>query len=69
MGGKDAVSDPVGNLDWLDLNTKEFDKGPNLNIPRNYHATVDLDGYLYTVGGHKGDDYIDTVERLNYRAD
>ena len=67
IGGNDGPR-RFPSVYYLDLGTKQVSDGPELNQARSGHSVGYLNGVLYVVGGFDGQNWLDTIERLNIGA-
>ena len=65
IGGRGAVGEPFCSVEYYDFRTNTWHVGPDLKSRRRHVGVACLDGVLYAVGGHDGDQHLSTVERFD----
>ena len=63
VGGRGNKGDPYKSVEYLEAGgTKQWKELPNMINARRHVGAVALDGCLYAVGGHSGDEHLASVE-------
>jgi N-acetylneuraminic acid mutarotase len=55
----------MSDVEFLDLASNTWRRGPNLNVPRANCGVVALGGTLYVFGGENAEGAVHSVERLD----
>ena len=70
LGGRQKNKNCTNSVLLLDLaeENKQWREGPPLKDKRRCHAAVVCSGGVYLIGGHNGDSFLDSVERIDVEA-
>ncbi len=67
IGGRGSVGEPFCSVEYYDFRTNTWHVGPDLKARRRHVGVACLDGVLYAVGGHDGDQHLNTVEKFDLK--
>ena len=62
VGGRGAVGEPFSSVECYDFRTNTWHEGPSLKSRRRHVGVACLAGKLYAVGGHDGNQHLNSVE-------
>jgi hypothetical protein len=65
IGGRGAIGEPFCSVECYNFRTNTWHEGPELRSRRRHVGVACLDGKLYAVGGHDGNQHLNTVERYD----
>ena len=70
VGGRGNEGEPYKSVEYLEAGEgKEWKELPNMINARRHVGAVALDGCLYAVGGHSGDEHLASVECFDLQAE